>query len=92
MATGILTNLGDLSRRHRRALVGAGEALRIGNTILESVTCYPPLRPKTVVGIGVCGTRDSFTVGIVLDAQHGTVQDADSLLAAMVKVPENNLG
>lgn len=87
MATGVLTNLGDLSRRHRRALVDASESIRIGNTTLESVTCFPPLRPKTVVGIGICGTRDSFTVGIVLDAKHGTVQDADALLAAMVRVP-----
>lgn len=86
MATGVLTNLGDLSRRHRRSLVDASESIRIGNTTLESVTCFPPLRPKTVVGIGVCGTRDSFTVGIVLDAKHGTVQDADALLAEMVRL------
>ena len=86
LATGVLTNLGDLSRRHRRSLVDASESIRIGNTTLESVTCFPPLRPKTVVGIGICGTRDSFTVGIVMDAKHGTVQDADALLAAMVKV------
>ncbi len=85
MATGVLTNLGDLSRRHRRALLDADESIRIGNTVLEFTTCFPPLRPKTFVGIGVCGTRDSLTIGLILDAKHGTVQNADALLAAMVK-------
>lgn len=86
MATAVLTNLGDVSRRHRKVLIDQSAPLRIGNLELESVVGFPPLRPKTHLGVGLCRSARGLTVGLVADAQHFTEEDCQELLGRFLIV------
>jgi hypothetical protein len=80
MASAVLTNLGDVSRRHRRALLDQSRPLRIGNLELESVVGFPPLRPKTHLGLGLCRSPRGLTVGLIADASHFSMEECQDLL------------
>jgi hypothetical protein len=87
MATAVLTNLGDLSRRHRRKLTDQSESIRIGGLELIGVTATPPLRQKTGLGIGICTTPQGLSIGLAADAKFFTLEDAQSLLERFSTFP-----
>jgi hypothetical protein len=85
-ATAVVTNLGDLTRRHRRQLVAMDDLYpRSGDLKLEAVFCVPPLRPKTLIGIGLCRCGDTLAIGLILDGSRFSPADAHELIGAYAK-------
>jgi hypothetical protein len=86
-ATAVVTNLGDLTRRHRRQLAAMEDLYpRCGDLKLEAVFCVPPLRPKTLMGIGLCRCGDTLAIGLILDGSRFTHTDADKLIECYVNI------
>jgi hypothetical protein len=54
MATAVLTNLGDPTKRFRRRFPSQGGAALVGNVLLDSIIGTPPIRPYTHAGFGMC--------------------------------------
>lgn len=54
MATAVLTNLGDLTKRFRRRFPSQDGVVVVGNLLLDAVFGTPPLRPQTHAGFGIC--------------------------------------
>jgi hypothetical protein len=54
MATAVLTNLGDPTKRFRRRVANDNGSPVIGNIVLRRVYGTPPIRPLTHVGFGLC--------------------------------------
>ncbi len=85
-ATAVVTNLGDLTRRHRRQLAAMDDLYpRCGDLKLEAVFCVPPLRPKTLMGIGLCRCGETLAIGMILDGSRFSEDDAKELLDAYAK-------
>lgn len=85
-ATAVVTNLGDLTRRHRRQLAAMDDLYpRCGDLKLEAVFCVPPLRPKTLMGIGLCRCGETLAIGMILDGSRFSEDDAKELLEAYAK-------
>ncbi len=85
-ATAVVTNLGDLTRRHRRQLAAMDDLYpRCGDLKLEAVFCVPPLRPKTSLGIGLCRCGDSLAIGLIVDGSRFSEEDTTKLLDSYVQ-------
>jgi len=85
-ATAVVTNLGDLTRRYRRQLAAMEDLYpRCGDLKLEAVFCVPPLRPKTLMGIGLCRCGDTLAIGLILDGHRFSETDANELLKCYVQ-------
>lgn len=54
MATALLTNLGDPTKRFRRRFPSQDGAALVGNVLLDAIFGTPPLRPQTHAGFGIC--------------------------------------
>jgi NRPS condensation-like uncharacterized protein len=54
MATAVLTNLGDLTKRFRKRFPERDGSIVIGNLVLKHVFGTPPVRPRVHAGFGIC--------------------------------------
>lgn len=79
LATAVLTNMGDPTRRFQRFPRREGRC-EIGDVILESITGSPPIRPLTrcAFGIGVYAGR--IVLNARCDARHFFAGDAERLV------------
>ncbi len=85
MATAILTNLGDVTRRHRKRYTHQDGCPVVGGLVLKSIVGVPPLRPKTALGVGLSFAAGKLTIGAALDVSclgRETAMVLDSYIAA----------
>ncbi len=79
LATAVLTNLGDAFGRYRKFFKSVDDHMQVGNVVVEDFIGYPPLRMKTLLGVGLsrCGGR--LTMGLIIDSTHFTREQAEQL-------------
>lgn len=84
LATAILTNLGDPTRRFRRRFPSWNGCPVIGDVALEQILGTPPLRPKTDAGVGLCVCSGQLTVSLQMHARRFTPDDAARMLDSYI--------
>ena len=67
MATAVLTNMGDPTRRFAHRFPRQNGRCVIGNVVMESITGSPPLRPLTRVGFGIGTYAGSIVINTKCD-------------------------
>ena len=80
LATAIVTNLGDPTRRFFTRLPRKGGLLHVGNLLVESATGFPPLRPRTRVAFGFGAYGGRIVLSLRWDPRCYTDRDADMLM------------
>ncbi len=84
LATAVLTNLGDVSRRHRRRYERDEQSPVIGGMRLLQVYAIPPLRPGTGLGVGLVLTAGRLSLSACMDRSvFGT--ESDNFFASLVQ-------
>jgi hypothetical protein len=84
MATALLTNLGDPTKRFRRRFPAQGNSVLVGNLVLEQLFGSPPLRPYVHAGFGLCVCADQLCISLV--GNHQVLGDrADDLMQSYVR-------
>jgi hypothetical protein len=84
LATAIVTNLGDPTRRFFTRLPRKGGLLHVGNLLVESATGFPPLRPSTRVAFGFGAYAGRLTLSLRWDPRYFSDQDAAALMQAYI--------
>ncbi|MDZ4849281.1 MAG: hypothetical protein SGI77_08300 [Pirellulaceae bacterium] len=79
LATAVLTNMGDALGRFRKLFEVVDEKIKIGDLVVESFAGYPPLRPKTHMGVGLSRCSGRLTIGVIFDSTHFTSEQAEEL-------------
>jgi hypothetical protein len=79
LATGVLTNMGDSFGRFRKHFDSVEGRFRVGDVFVESFAGYPPLRPKTHVGMGMSRCAGRLTMGLIIDSQRFSREQAAQL-------------
>ena len=85
LATAVLTNLGDSFGRYRKLFALVDGRIRIGNLIVEDFTGYPPLRPKTSLGVGMSRCAGRLTMGVIVDSTLFSREQAEQLHDAWIR-------
>lgn len=80
MATAVLTNMGDPTRRFAHRFPRKEGRCVVGNVILESITGSPPLRPLTRVGFGIGTYAGCIVINAKCDPAHYSDSDARRIL------------
>jgi Condensation domain len=80
LATAVLTNVGDPSRRFNVRLPRLRDKLLVGNLVLENIAGSPPLRSLTRAGVGVTTYGGKLTLTLVCDRHFFTQQQTRQLL------------
>lgn len=81
MATAILTNLGDPTRRFRRRFPSLGGAPVIGNVVLDYICGAPPIRSLTRAGFGICFSSGKMSISVAGDPACLGKSTSDLLLS-----------
>lgn len=89
MATAVLTNLGDTTRRFRSRFPVCDGYPVIGDVRLENVLGVPPIAPGTKSGFGICFCAGHMTISIRSDYARLSFDDSSNLLAAYVQAWKN---
>lgn len=76
LATAVLTNMGDPTRRFAHRFPRTEGRCVVGNVVLESITGSPPLRPLTRVGFGIGTYAGRIVINAKCDAS--LFSDADT--------------
>lgn len=85
IATAVLTNLGDLSRRFRRMFPTTDDGrIRIGNLVLDAVFGTPPIRPRTHAGFGICIYAEQMAVSGICNTCELGDRGASELFASYI--------
>jgi hypothetical protein len=69
MATALLSNLGDPTKRFRRYFPSQDGFLIMGNLVLEKIFATPPIRPLTHAGFGLCICSNGLCVSMLGNKQ-----------------------
>ena len=77
-ATAVLTNLGDVTARQRQIRAASGQST-IGSLQLQSIIGWPPLRPNTQFGVGLCKFDHCLSIAMIFDGSVLTTQQIDAL-------------
>lgn len=85
LATAVLTNLGDTTRRYRRRLAIEEGRPIIGNLRLRRVYGTPPLRPGMFWGCGLSESRDGLTLSARSSASVFSAEASTQMLALYVE-------
>lgn len=84
MATALLTNHGDPTKRFRRRFPACGDSVLAGNLVLEQLFGSPPIRPHVHAGFGLCICSNQLCISLV--GNHQVLGDhADDLLQSYVQ-------
>jgi len=79
LATAILTNMGDSFGRFRKLFDVVDGRFKVGDVFVESFAGFPPLRPKTLLGIGMSRSAGRLTIGVIVDGETFTFEQAEQL-------------
>jgi hypothetical protein len=85
LASVVLSNAGDPSRRFTAKFIRQSGRIVAGNLILESITGVPPLRPKTRATFSISQYNRRLTVSLRCDPSCFTMADTDALLNIYVE-------
>jgi hypothetical protein len=80
LASAVLSNIGDPTRRFSAWLPRRDGRLVVGNLLLDDITGVPPLRPKTRATFSVFAYRRRLTISLRCDPAHFSDQDTVRLL------------
>jgi len=79
-ASAVVTNMGDVTRRHRRQVAMEDLYPKCGNLKLQAIFGVPPLKHGTAIGVGLCRCGDTIAIGMILDGRQFGSNEADELL------------
>jgi len=79
LATAVLTNMGDSFGRFRKLFEVVDGKFKVGDLFVESFAGYPPLRHKTLLGIGMSRCAGRLTMGIIIDGEKFSYDQAEKL-------------
>jgi len=79
-ASAVVTNLGDVTRRHRRQVAMEDLYPRCGDLKLQAIFGVPPLKRGTAIGVGLCRCGDTVAIGMTIDGRQFGSNEADELL------------
>ena len=79
LATAVLTNMGDSFGRFRKLFEVVDGRIKVGDFFVESFAGYPPLRPKTLLGIGMSRCAGRLTMGVIVDGERFSYEQAEKL-------------
>ena len=85
LASAVLSNAGDPSRRFTAKFTRQSGRIVAGNLVLEAITGVPPLRPKTRATFSVSQYNRRLTVSLRCDPSCFTMADTDALLNIYVE-------
>jgi hypothetical protein len=85
LATAVLSNIGDPTRRFAARLPRRGGRIVAGNLVLEDVTGVPPLRPNTRAIFCVYSYGRKLTVSLRCDASFLSEKDTAGLLDLYIR-------
>lgn len=81
LATVILSNIGDPSRRFLAKLPRRpGGAIVAGNLVLDYISGYPPMRPKSHATFSVVQYKRELTIGLHCNPHKFSLADSQALL------------
>ncbi len=78
-ATSVVTNLGDVTARQRRDKRDSHGRSTAGDLKLHALYGWPPIRPGTQMGIGLCRYNQRLSVSVVFDGWVFTEAEVDRL-------------
>jgi hypothetical protein len=81
LCTAVMSNVGDPSRRFLAKFKRKGGCVVCGNLVLERISGFPPLRPKSRATFSIVSYRRELTIGLRCDPHDYSIQDTDRLLA-----------
>lgn len=85
LATAVLSNVGDPSRRFTAHLPRHEGRIVSGNLILDDITGVPPLRPRTRATFLVTNYNDRLTINLRCDPHLFALDDSQELLSLFVR-------
>ena len=83
LATAVLSNVGDPTRRFQVGFPREQGKIRVGNLLLRKLSAMTPLRPLTRVAFFFNTYGNQLTLSARLDPRHFTHEDAVELLERM---------
>jgi len=81
LATAVLTNMGDPTRRFYHRFPRLAGKCVIGDVVLQSITGSPPLRPLTNVGFGIGTYAGLIVINTRCDPHAFTPADTETIAA-----------
>lgn len=84
LSSATLTNVGDPSRRFLARFPRDSGRLVCGNLILERISGFPPIRPKTRAAFSIVSYRKELTIGLRCDPHLFSLADTDEMLGLYV--------
>jgi hypothetical protein len=85
MASAVLSNVGDPSRRFTARLPRQGGRIAAGKLVLEEITGVPPLRPGTRATFSISQYDRRLTISLRCDPNWFSMEDSTSLLGLYVE-------
>jgi hypothetical protein len=92
LATVVLSNIGDPSRRFLAKFRRKAGCVVAGNLVLERISGYPPVRPKTHGAFSIVSYRRELTLGLRLAPHRFSMNDTQEMLTMYVERLRQHLG
>lgn len=80
LCTVVLSNVGDPSRRFLGKFKRQSGRIVVGDVVLEHITGYPPMRPKSRATCSIVQYRRELSIGIRCDPHRFAMEDGQHLL------------
>jgi hypothetical protein len=85
LASAVVSNIGDPTRRYAARLPRRGGRIVAGNLVLDDITGVPPLRPNTRATFCILTYGRKLTISLRCDASFFSDDDTDRLLQLYVR-------
>jgi hypothetical protein len=85
LASAVVSNIGDPTRRYAARLPRRGGRIVAGNLVLDDITGVPPLRPNTRATFCILTYGRKLTISLRCDAAHFSDEDSERLLQLYVR-------
>jgi hypothetical protein len=79
-----MSNVGDPSRRFLGKFRRERGRIAAGNVVLEKITGYPPMRPKSRACVSIVQYRRELSIGVRGDPHRFATEDSQRLLEVYV--------
>lgn len=91
LCTAVLSNVGDPSRRFLAKFQRQSGCIVAGNLVLERISGYPPLRPKSRASYSIVTYRRELTISLKCDPHEFSKRDTDHMLSLFVAALRKHL-
>ncbi len=85
-STAVVTNLGDVTARQRKGRTESSKQSSAGDLRLLGIYGWPPLRPGTQCGIGICRYDKKLSLSAVFDRAAFTAEQSDEFFEEYIKL------